>query len=114
MLVVDLFPPGRFDAQGMHGVILQRLTMSDDPYDLPAAEPLTIASYSAGSDVEIYVDHFTAGVALPQMPLFINPGRYVNVPLEPTYIKAYRGMPAFWRGVLEGTTPSSSLHSDLF
>jgi hypothetical protein len=30
------------------------------------------------------------------------PDRYVNVPLEPTYEAAYRGLPAFWRQVLEG------------
>jgi len=28
-----------------------------------------------------------------------------NVPLEQTYQAAYRGMPAFWRDVLEGRTP---------
>jgi hypothetical protein len=26
----------------------------------------------------------------------------MNVPLEATYEEAYRGMPAFWRDVLEG------------
>lgn len=40
-----------------------------------------------------------------EMPLFVRPDRYVNVPLEPTYQAAYRGMPAFWRAVLEGRTP---------
>jgi len=32
--------------------------------------------------------------------------RYVNVPLESTYGEAYRGMPAFWRDVLEGREPA--------
>lgn len=36
------------------------------------------------------------------MPLFLYPERYINVPLEPTYLVAYQGMPAFWRGVIEG------------
>jgi hypothetical protein len=36
------------------------------------------------------------------MPLFVHPGWYVNVPLEATYEAAVRGMPAFWRGELEG------------
>ena len=52
--------------------------------------------------MESYTEHLTTGQALPQMPLFLNPDRYVNVPLEQTYQTAYRGMPAFWREVLEG------------
>jgi hypothetical protein len=40
-------------------------------------------------------------LALPEMPLFLDPDRYINVPLEPTYQAAHDGMPAFWRGVLE-------------
>jgi hypothetical protein len=38
---------------------------------------------------------------MPDMPLFLRPDRYVSVPLEDTYQKAYRGMPAFWREILE-------------
>jgi hypothetical protein len=48
------------------------------------------------------------GAALPDMPLFLRPDRYVNVPLATTYDAAYRGMPAFWRGVLEGRSPEVS------
>jgi hypothetical protein len=32
--------------------------------------------------------------------LFRDPDRYVNLPLEPTYLAAYQGMPAYRRGVL--------------
>src|SRR5262249_19831887 len=46
LLLVDLFPPGAHDPSGMHGVILQRLEQSDQPYDVPAAEPATLASYA--------------------------------------------------------------------
>jgi len=102
LLVVDLLPPGPYDPQGMHGFIWQRLVGSDEPYDLPADEPLTLASYAAGTQVEIYLEHLAVGAALPEMPLFLTPDRYINVPLEATYHEAYRGMPAFWRDVLEG------------
>jgi hypothetical protein len=54
--------------------------------------------------VEIYVEHAAVGAGLPDMPLFLRPDRYVNVPLESTYGSAYHGMPAFWREVLEGTS----------
>jgi hypothetical protein len=102
LLVVDLFPPGRHDPYGIHGVILQRLEQSDEPYDLPAEEPLTLAAYAAGPQVDVYLEHLAVGAALPDMPLFLRPDRYISVPLESTYQAAYRGMPAFWREVLEG------------
>jgi hypothetical protein len=105
LLLVDLLPPGTQDPCGMHGVLLQRLEQSDEPYDLPVDEPATLASYAAGPAVEIYVEHIAVGALLPEMPLFLHPDRYINVPLEPTYQSAYAGMPAFWRNVLE-TSPS--------
>lgn len=101
LLLFDLFPPGRHDSGGMHGVIRQRLDDSEETYDLPAQEPLTAASYAAGPRVEIYLEHFAVGSPLPEMPLFLSPDRYVNVPVEPTYQAAYRGLPAFWRRILE-------------
>jgi hypothetical protein len=76
--------------------------MDEAPYDLPAGEPLTAAAYAAGPPVEAYLEHFTVGGKLPDMPLFLSPGRYVPVPLEETYQTAYRGVPAYWRDVIEG------------
>lgn len=107
VLMVDLFPPGRHDPSGMHGEILQRLEQPDEPYDLPVDEPLTLASNSSGPRVEMFVEHLAVGAALMDMPLFLRPDRYVNVPLESTYQTAYRGVPAFWREVLE-IPPSSA------
>ena len=101
VLLVDLLPPGNHDPAGMHGVIIQELESLAEPYELPRNEPLTLASYSAGPPVEIYLEHLAVGGNLPDMPLFLTPDRYVNVPLEATYQSAYRGMPAFWREVLE-------------
>ena len=106
VLLVDLLPPGTHDPSGMHGAILQRLDPSEEPYDLPADEPATLASYAAGPAVEIFLEHVAVGAPLPEMPLFLRPDRYVNAPLELTYQAAYAGMPSFWRGVLErGPTP---------
>ena len=102
LLLVDLFPPGPHDPSGIHGAILREFEESGKPYDVPADEPATLASYAAGPTVEIYVEHVAVGAPLPEMPLFLHPDRYINVPLEPTYRAAYGGMPAFWRGVLEG------------
>jgi hypothetical protein len=49
-----------------------------------------------------YVELVAVGDVLPQMPLFLDPDWYVNVPLEATYQAAYGGVPAFWRRVVEG------------
>jgi Protein of unknown function (DUF4058) len=102
LLLVDLFSPGRYDPAGLHGAVLQRLDQSHEPYNVPAGEPATLASYAAGPVVDIYVEHVAVGAVLPDMALFLRPDRYVNVPLEPTYQAAYRGVPAFWREILEG------------
>jgi uncharacterized protein DUF4058 len=101
LLLVDLLPPGPNDPSGMHGAILQQLEPSEEPYDVPADEPATLASYAAGPLVEIYIEQVAVGAPMPDMPLFLRPDRYINVPLEPTYLAAYGGMPAFWRGVVE-------------
>ena len=106
VMLVDLFPPGSQDPEGLHGVLLQELEDSDERYDLPQDQPLTLASYAADPPgVDIYLEHVAVGTALPEMPLFLRPDRYINVPLEATYEAAYRGLPAFWREVLEGRTP---------
>ncbi len=86
------------DPHGMHGEILRRLEQSDQAPDLPADEPLTLVSYAAGSQIDIYLEPVAVGAALPDMPLSLRPDRYVNVPLESTYQAAYRGLPAFCAG----------------
>jgi hypothetical protein len=108
VLLVDLFPPGHHDPQGMHGAVVQRLEQSDTEYDLPGEQARTLASYIAGPRVNVYLEHPAVGDPVPPMPLFLRPDRYINVPLEATYQVAYRGMPAFWRDVLEGRTPEGS------
>jgi len=55
----------------------------------------------SGPDVEAYLERLGISDPLPDMPLFLHPDRYVNVPLEVTYQAAFRGMPAVWRDVLE-------------
>ena len=108
LLLVDLFPPGPHDPQGMAGAVCQQLGQSDAPYDAPAEEPLTLAAFAAGPRVEVYLNHLAVGAALPETPLFLHPERYINAPLEATYQTAYRGMPAFWRNVLEGRPPQAT------
>jgi hypothetical protein len=103
LLVVDLFPPGRHDAEGLHTAIANRLELSEEQYTVPVDEPLTMASFSAGESVEVLIEHIRFGADLPDVPLFLRSDRYVNVPLEATYREAFEGFPAFWREVLEAS-----------
>jgi hypothetical protein len=99
LLVIDLFPPGPRDPNGIHAAIWGGF--SDEPFELPPGEPLTLVAYSAGQRKKAYIEPTAVGRALIDMPLFLTPETYVNVPLEQTYQAAYRGVPRKWKAVLE-------------
>ena len=70
--------------------------------------PLTLVSYAwDGTEPEAFIEPVAVGQTLIDMSLFLTANRYVNVPLEPTYQTAYRGMPEFWRHVLEQAPPEA-------
>ena len=94
-------PPSPRDPQGIHGALWEEI--ADDSYRAPADKPLTLAAYDAGPPKTAYVEPVAVGDALPDMPLFLEPGAYVNVPLEATYLSAFRNVPPRWRRVLEGS-----------
>ncbi len=96
--VVDLFPPGRHDPAGMHGAIWSRV---GGRYDPPGGRPLTAAAYAADAAVTCYVEPLAVGAALVDLPLFLTPERYVNVPLEQAYLAAYEDVPGWWKNVLD-------------
>ena len=98
LMVIDPFPPGTLDPRGMHGAIWERLNGSYEP---PVGKPLTLASYVAAGAVTCFVEPTAVGAALVEMPLFLDPAHYVNVPLEPTYAAAYTRMPHRWKAVVE-------------
>ena len=103
LLVVDPFPPGPLDSNGVHAAIWEEI--SNDPFQLPTDEPLTLVAYECGLVTAAYVEPSAVGDILPQMPLFLGPGEYVPVPLEETYQAAFDDFPHRWRNVLE--PPSS-------
>jgi hypothetical protein len=101
LLLIDLFPPGPRDPQGIHGALWQQV--ADGTHEQPADKPLTLAAYSAGPVKTAYIEMAAVGDVLPDMPLFLDPEQYVNVPLEATYRAAYEGVPRFYRNILEAT-----------
>jgi hypothetical protein len=104
VLAVDLFAPGKYDPQGIHGMIW--MGYGAEEYGVPIDQPLTLASYRANGLVEAYVEHLNVGDTLNDMPLFLDSDFYVNVPLETTYQAAYRGVHGYWRAVLDGKQPA--------
>jgi hypothetical protein len=104
LLIVDLFPPGPRDPQGMHKVIWDRLR--DEPFELPPDKPLILASYAAGTETVAYVEPVAVGEALPDMPIFLTEDRYVPCPLEATYQATWDTFPTVLKGPLEGPAVS--------
>ena len=102
LLILDLFPPGPRDPQGLH-----REIWGDDcgpDYALSPDKQLACISYVGGPGAEAFIEPITVGDTLPDMPLFLTPEVYVSVPLEPTYQSAWESLPAFWRDVLTTDT----------
>jgi hypothetical protein len=101
LLLIDLFPASRRDPNGIHGAIWAEF--NDDPFLLDKNEPLTLVAYSAGARKRAYVEPTAVGRDLIDMPLFLTPETYVNVPLDATYAAAYRGVPRRWQRVLDAS-----------
>lgn len=90
-LMIDPFLPGNQDPQGLHPLVWERISGENTVEDERAAQA---TSYQATQPVVAFVETIPWGAALPEMPLFLTPDVYVNVPLEATYQAAWEGMPA--------------------
>ena len=100
LLIIDLFPPGPRDPQGIHKAIWDPLI--DNEFVLPADKPLTFVSYMVDTWPEAFVEPAAVGDELPEMPLFLSPGAYIPAPLSATYQAAWEAVPAYWRDVVAG------------
>jgi len=101
LLVLDLHPPTPRDPHGIHAAIWEEITGQE--YVAPANKPLTLAAYESALTVRAYVEPLAVGDRLADMPLFLEPGGHVLVPLENTYQGAFAALPQRWRVVLEGS-----------
>ncbi len=99
LLLLDLFPPGRRDPNGVHAAIWQEV--QDEPFVLPADKPLTLVAYECGLTTRAYIEPVAVGDSLPEMPLFLAPNWFVSVAVEATYQTAFAVLPRRWRVVLE-------------
>lgn len=71
LLILDLFPPSRFDPGGIHGAVWSR--MSERDYLPPDDKPLTLAAYTSGEIPAAYVEPIAVGMELPEMQCFSTP-----------------------------------------
>jgi hypothetical protein len=92
LLVIDLFPPGPRDPQGMPPLIWDKI--SEKPFELPATKPLTLAAYQCLPTKTAYIEPAAVGDLLPDMPLFMRGDWHVMTPLEETYHAAWTVMPS--------------------
>ena len=98
LLIVDLFPPTPRDPDGLHPLIWGG---AEPTWSATVDEPLLLASYVAGSPRRSFVEPTAVGREPIDMPLFLTPETYIDVPLAVTYEEAFRGMPKKWKKVLD-------------
>jgi hypothetical protein len=102
LLLIDVHPPGPRDPNGIHGALMNEISTED--YVLGSERPLTVAAYTGGSAVGVFVAHFAVGEPIPEMPLFLTRENYVRVPLEATYMAAWEDVPPQYQAVLLAPT----------
>ncbi|CAN5885253.1 hypothetical protein BH23PLA1_BH23PLA1_04010 [soil metagenome] len=99
-LMIDPFPPGPRDPEGLARAIWDRL--ADEPFaSRPTDKPVTVAAFDAGEPLTAYVEELAVGDELPEAPLFLAPGWYVNVPLESTYMTSWEVTPKPIRNLVD-------------
>lgn len=101
LLLLDPFPPGPRDPQGIHSAIWENY--AGERFELPPNQPLTFVAYESADVQRAYIETLAVGDPLPDMPLFLAPEFYVLVPLEATYQAAWQYVPARWQRVIAPT-----------
>lgn len=104
VLLVDPFPPGPRDPHSLHKLIWDDI--EEVPFELPADGPLLLASYRAGEESVglspmAFLEPFLVGAKMRDMPAWMDPDGYVDVPLEQTYQSAWEVCPSDFRYLVE-------------
>lgn len=101
LLVIDPHPPTTRDPNGLHARFWTDVVGQPDSPGVTPDESLAVMAYRSDVVPTAYFTPFAVGDTLPEMPLFLDPDRYVDVPLEETYAEAWRRVPERWRRVIE-------------
>ena len=98
MLIIDPFPIGPRDPGGLHALIFGEY--ENHPISLPAGSPLSLVAYECSDTIRAYIEPYSVGEKLINMPIYLYPGMYINVGLERTYLAAWEAVPRRWRDVI--------------
>ncbi len=98
LLILDLQPPTARDPDGIHGAIWDEVAGQE--YARPPDKPLTLAAYESAGTIRAFVEPVAVGDDPIDMPLFLEPGRHVAVPIGETYQVAYESVPRHRRAAL--------------
>jgi hypothetical protein len=98
LLIIDPFPPSVRDPHGIHASIFAEY--EDEPYQLPPEKQLTLVSYECDETIRTYLEPVAVGDELVDMPIYLWPGMYLDVPLERTYMAAWDAVPKRWQDVV--------------
>jgi len=104
VVLIDILPPNKLAPNGIHPLIWD--DQHDPTFDPTPAEPLTLTAYRAEepytTDVtEAFLERVAVNNVLPDMPAYIEPDQFINVPLETTYMKAWESCPRDMRYFVE-------------
>jgi hypothetical protein len=94
LMVLNLFPPGKNDPFGIHGLLAE--ACGSPPYVPPLGRDRLMVSYRAGQPSQAFIEPVGVGEALPNLVLFLRHDLYVTVPLERAYGRASELVPDFW------------------
>jgi len=83
VMVIDLFPPTKRDPFGIHKAIWDQIV--EEEFVFPPNTDRMMASYEAGPTKTAFVEPIGVGDQMRDMPLFVEEGVHVWVPLELTY-----------------------------
>lgn len=107
LLIVDPFPPTLRDPKGLHARFWTDYFGQFDSPGVTEELPLSLAAYCTGIVPTAYFNPINTSTPMPDMPLYLTPDYFVDVPLEDTYRKAYEGVPDRWKKVIENENSTS-------
>ncbi|MBI4600821.1 MAG: hypothetical protein HY721_02565 [Planctomycetes bacterium] len=101
LAILDVQVPTSLVQAGFHALICE--AMGQDPPEEPQGHDRQVVSYQvrASGYPRAYVAQLRVGSALPELPLFILPDRFLSLPLEATYTAAYGSLARKFREALE-------------
>jgi hypothetical protein len=98
LLIVDPFPVDDRNPHGLHALIFADFV--DAPLPLPPETPLSLIAYECADSLRAYLEPYAVGNALTDMPVYLAPDWFIEVPLEATYMAAWEAVPSRWQRVI--------------